>query len=522
MRKLLPIGISDFKKLREGGYIYVDKTEYIYRLVKEGSGYYFLSRPRRFGKSLLLSTIEYLFKGERELYKGLYIYSYNIGNKSLVIEDKWEWDKIYPVIRIDFSKTQVRDEKELEKELRATIIETGKRYRYKYKKEYTINRNLELLIERIYEGSKKQVVILIDEYDKAILDNIEKKEEVERIREVLKGFYTTLKGLDRYIRFVLITGVSKFAKVSLFSGLNQLKDISLDERYGNICGYTQEELEFYFREYLEGVNLEEVSEWYNGYSFLGDRLYNPFDILLYLDSRIFDSYWYKTGTPSFLIKLIKEKEYDISELENKIAKRNILEKFDLEEIRIEALMFQTGYLTIKEVYNKEYGQEYKLGFPNKEVRISFNEDILPLVLSRDVRENIADKVIEILKGEKLEELREQIEILISNISYVHYRGESSYVIAIFSLLYSTGLNVITEDNTHKGRIDLAIVVNKEIVYIIEVKVIEKEDEKGKAIRQIEEKEYYKKYMNYERVYIVGIELNKNKKRIENYEYKRVK
>jgi len=291
------MGISDFKKLREGEYIYVDKTEYIYRLIKEGSGYYFLSRPRRFGKSLLISTIEYLFKGEKELYKGLYIYSYNIGNKSLVIEDKWEWGENYPVIRIDFAKTQVRDEKELEKELRATIIETSKRYRYKYSKEYTINRNFELLIERIYEKSKKQVVILIDEYDKPILDNIEKREEVERIRELLKGFYTTLKGLDRYIysynigitylviRFVIVTGVSKFSKVSLFSGLNQLEDISLNKKCGNICGYTQEELEIYFKEYLEGVDKEKIKEWYNGYSFLSDKVYNPFDILLYLRNR---------------------------------------------------------------------------------------------------------------------------------------------------------------------------------------------------------------------------------------------
>jgi hypothetical protein len=507
--KKLGIGISDFKELIKGNYIYVDKTEYIYKLINSGK-YYFLSRPRRFGKSLLLSTFEYLFKGERELYKGLYI------------EEKWNWEESYPIIRIDFSKTQVRDEKELEKELRATIIETGKRYRYKYKKEYTINRNLELLIERIYEGSKKQVIILIDEYDKAILDNIEKKEEVERIREVLKGFYTTLKGLDRYIRFVLITGVSKFAKVSLFSGLNQLKDISLDLRYGNICGYTQEELEFYFKEYLEEVDLEEVKEWYNGYSFLGERLYNPFDILLYLDSKKFKNYWYKTGTPTFLIKLIKSRRYDITKLENMVVREDILEKFDIEEIRIEALMYQTGYLTIKEVYKKEYGEEYRLGFPNKEVRISFNEDVLPLVLKDEIRENIADKIIEILKREEIEKLREQVEVLISNISYVHYKGESSYVIAIFSLLYTTGLNVITEDNTDKGRIDLVVIVNKGIVYIIEVKVIEREEEKGKAIKQIEEREYYKKYMNYEKIYIVGIELNKLKKRIENYEYKRVK
>jgi hypothetical protein len=185
-------------------------------------------------------------------------------------------------------------------------------------------------------------------------------------------------------------------------------------------------------------------------------------------------------------------------------------------------MYQTGYLTIKEVYQKEYGQEYKLGYPNKEVRISFNEDILPLVLKDEIRENIAGKIIEILKGERLDELREQVEVLISNISYVHYRGESSYVIAIFSLLYSTGLNVITEDNTNKERIDLAVIVDRSIVYIIEVKVIEREEEKGKAIRQIQEREYYKKYMNYEKIYIVGVEIDKLKKRIENYEYKRVK
>ncbi len=510
MKKLLPIGISDYKKLREGGYIYVDKTEYIYKLMKEGGGYYFLSRPRRFGKSLFLSTIEYLFKGQRELYKGLYI------------EDKWEWDKIYPVIRIDFTK-DVKNKEDLRdkmyQELRKNYMWNKLEMPKEIRDESIL---LEELIMKVSEKEKKQVVILVDEYDKPILDVIEDKKEAEEVRKELKALYSTLKGLDRYIRFVIITGVSKFSKVSLFSGLNQLKDISLDVRYGNICGYTQEELEIYFKEYLEGVDLEEVKEWYNGYNFLGDRLYNPFDILLYLDSRIFDSYWYKTGTPSFLIKLIKEKEYDISELENKIVKRNILEKFDIEEIRIEALMYQTGYLTIKEVYNKEYGQEYKLGFPNKEVRISFNEDILPLVLKDEIRENIADKIIEILKRERLEDLREQIEVLISNISYVHYKGESSYVIAIFSLLYSTGLNVITEDNTHKGRIDLTIIVNKRIVYIIEVKVIEREEDKGRAIRQIQEREYYKKYMNYEKIYIVGIELNRNKKRIENYEYKKVK
>jgi hypothetical protein len=310
MKKLLPIGISDFKKLREGGYVYVDKTEYIYRLIKEGSGYYFLSRPRRFGKSLLLSTIEYLFKGERELYKGLYI------------EEKWNWEEKYPVVRIDFAKDIVKKEdykKRVIQELEKNYI--NNEIEQRIEKEEDEVGLFEKLIISIYRKYSKQVVILIDEYDKPILDVIEDKKEAEEVRKELKALYSTLKGLDRYIRFVLITGVSKFSKVSLFSGLNQLEDISLSKEYGNICGYTQEELEIYFKEYLEGVNLEEVREWYNGYNFLGEKVYNPFDILLYLRNREFDNYWYKTGNTNFLIKLIKEREYNVSELENKIVKK---------------------------------------------------------------------------------------------------------------------------------------------------------------------------------------------------------
>jgi hypothetical protein len=508
--KKLPIGISDFKKLREEDFIYVDKTEYIYKLITEGGGYYFLSRPRRFGKSLLISTIRYLFEGRKELFKGLYI------------EHKWDWNDVHPVIRIDLSQIAITKEDDFEVQMELLLKEIGEDYKYKYEKKYKASGNLFLLIKKCYDYYKKKVVILVDEYDKVILDNIQNKTEVEKIRDLLKNFYGVLKGLDEYIRFVLITGVSKFSKVSLFSGLNQLKDISLDPKYGNICGYTQNELEFYFKEYLQGLNLDEIKEWYNGYYFLQDTLYNPFDILLYLDSKRFDSYWYKTGTPNFLIKLIKKKEYDVSDLENKIVKSNILEKFDIEEIRIEALMFQTGYLTIKEEYQKEYGQEYKLGFPNKEVRISFNEDILSIVLSKEVRENIADNIIEILKKQEIEKLKEQIEILISNISYVHFNQESSYVIAVFSMLYSTGLNVITEDNTSKGRIDLTIIVNKSIVYILEFKVLKNSKEKGKAINQILQKEYYKKYLNYDKIYIIGIELSKTKREIVNFEYRKIK
>jgi hypothetical protein len=438
MRKL-PIGISDFKKLREENFIYVDKTHYIYKLITEGGGYYFLSRPRRFGKSLLISTIGYLFEGRKELLKGLYIYSYNIGNKSLVIEDKWDWNETYPVLRIDFSKDIVKKEDYKKR----VIIELEKNYvNNQIKLEKTLKKEedevalFEKLIISTYKKYGKKIVILIDEYDKPILDLIEDIKQAEEIRKQLKAFYSVLKGLDKHIRFVLITGVSKFSKVSLFSGLNQLEDISLNKDFGNICGYTQKELEFYFEEYLQDLNLDEIKEWYNGYYFLQDTLYNPFDILLYLRNKEFDSYWYKTGTPSFLIKLIKEKKYDVSQLENKIVKKNILEKFDIEEIRIEALMFQTSYLTIKEFYQKEYGQEYKLGFPNKEVKISFNENILEFTIKEDVRYKLVDEIMTILKKEELKKLKEKLEVLISNISYMYLKEEASYVLAVFILFYS--------------------------------------------------------------------------------------
>jgi len=507
--KKLGIGISDLKKLIEGNYIYVDKTEYIYKLIHEGGNYYFLGRPRRFGKSLLISTIRYLFEGKKELFKELYIY------------DKWNWEEIYPVIRIDFAKTQVKNEQELQMELKATIIETGRRYGYEYNKEYTINRNFELLLKRIYEESRKQVVILIDEYDKPILDNIEKREEVERIREVLKGFYSVLKGLDEYIKFVLITGVSKFAKVSLFSGLNQLEDISLNKEYGNICGYTQQELEIYFKDYLKDLNLEEIKEWYNGYSFLSNRLYNPFDILLYLKNKVFKNYWYETGKTEFLFKLLKTKNYELPYLNKLYYTSDILDKFDLEYLSIEALMFQTGYLTIKEVKNIESEEMYLLDYPNKEVRQSFNRDLVFYITKSYHTDRIYNLKIAII-NEEIEKIKEQIEIFINSISYKILKNEYVYQAAIYGLIYSTGFNVIIEDNTSKGRIDLTILVNRSIVYIIEFKIIENSKEKGKAIKQILEKEYYKKYLNYEKIYLIGIELDKTKKQVINFEYQKVK
>jgi hypothetical protein len=509
MKKLLPIGISDFKKLREENFIYVDKTEYVYKLVKEGGGYYFLSRPRRFGKSLLISTISYLFQAKRELFKGLYI------------QDKWNWDEIYPVIRIDFSK-DVKNKDDLKEKV---YHELKKNYMWNSLEIPKDIRNesilLEELIMRISEKEQKQLVILVDEYDKPILDLIENKKEAEEVKKELKAFYSTIKGLDRYIKFVLITGVSKFSKVSLFSGLNQLKDISLNEIYGNICGYTQQELEIYFKDYLKDLNLEEIKEWYNGYNFLGEKVYNPFDILLYLDSKKFKNYWYETGKTEFLFKLLKTKNYELPYLNKLYYTSDILDKFDIEYISIEALMFQTGYLTIKEVKQIQSEEMYLLDYPNKEVRQSFNRDLVFYITKSYHTDRIYNLKIAII-NEEIEKIKEQIEIFINSISYNILKNEYVYQASIYGLIYSMGFNVIIEDNTSKGRIDLTIIVNKSIIYIMEFKVLKDEKEKGKALKQIKEKEYYKKYLNYEKIYIIGIELDKTKKQIVNFEYKKLK
>ncbi len=506
--KLLPIGISDFKELIQGNFIYVDKTEYIYNLINSGK-YYFLSRPRRFGKSLLLSTIRYLFQGYKDLFKGLYIY------------DKWNWDETYPILRIDLSHLSITNEKEFEDQMELLLKEIGKEYKYNYQKKYKANGNFHLLIKKCYENYNKKVVILIDEYDKVILDNIENTQKAEKIREKLKGFYSVLKGLDEYIKFVLITGVTKFAKVSLFSGLNQLKDISLDPRYGNICGYTQHELEFYFKDYLQNLNLDEIKEWYNGYYFLQDTLYNPFDILLYLDTKKFNNYWYETGNTEFLFKLLKHKNYQLPYLTKAYYTNEILNKFDLEYINLEALMFQTGYLTIKEIQKIDSEEAYILDYPNKEVRQSFNRDLVFYITQSYHTDRIYNLKIAII-NEEIEKIKEQIEIFLNSISYNILKNEYVYQAAIYGLIYSTGFNIIIEDNTSKGRIDLTILVNKSIAYIIEFKVIQNSKEKGQALKQILQKQYYKKYLNYDKIYLIGIEFNKSKKHIAHFDFKQLK
>ena len=296
--KKLPIGIQTFSEIRQEGYLYVDKTPQVRQLVEQGK-YYFLARPRRFGKSLLVSTLQALFEGRRELFSGL------------AIEPVWDWDTRYPVIKISFGGV-ARDLPEMKALVAAILRSNQQRLGIECHETPSGGVWLKELIEQARQKYGQKVVILVDEYDKLIVDNLDQPEIASQGREVLRDLYTTIKDSDEHVKFAFLTGVSKFSKVSVFSGLNNLKDISLDPRYATLCGYTQHDLETTFAAHLHGADMAQVRQWYNGYNFLGERVYNPFDILLFCDSgQRFENYWFATGTPSFLIKLIRQSNFYI-------------------------------------------------------------------------------------------------------------------------------------------------------------------------------------------------------------------
>jgi len=317
--KKLPIGIQTLSKIINEGYYYVDKTAFVKKL--ENGGYYFFSRPRRFGKSLFLDTLKEAFSGNKKLFKGLYLC------------DKWDWNKKYPVVVIDLSIVSTDNQENLIKSLNSKLNSIAQRYSITLTEEL-IQLRFEELIQRLYQKYKQKVVVLVDEYDKPILDVIEDTQKAKNNREILKKFFEILKPADPYLHLVFLTGVSRFSKVSIFSGLNQLNDITIDERFSTICGYTHEELEEVFSDRLQDVDKEEVKRWYNGYSWLGDTVYNPFDILLFLDKKSFRSYWFETGTPTFLIRLFQKNRYYIPQLEELTVGEELLSNIDIDSVII--------------------------------------------------------------------------------------------------------------------------------------------------------------------------------------------
>ena len=511
--KKLPIGISTFREIREDDYVYIDKTKEAYEVITNYK-YVFLSRPRRFGKSLFLDTLKEIFEGNKELFKGLYIY------------DKWDFSQKYPVIKISWAGN-FQSLETLKSRAYSIFKDNQRRLGIVCEDKEDMASCFDELIKGAYRKYNQRVVILIDEYDKPILDVIEDIEQARKNREYLKGLYSIIKDNDAYIKFAFLTGVSKFSKASIFSGLNMLKDISLNPRFGNICGYTQKDIETCFSEHLEGVDLERVRDWYNGYYFLKDKLYNPFDILNFIEENyVFRNYWFETGTPSFLIKLIKENRYFLPRLSDIVVDDRLISSFDIEKLDIEVILYQSGYLTIDRMRQRRRGGiEYILRFPNEEVKTSFNDYIIDYLFDQtQVRSRFQDNLYDALADGDMEKFKQSLISIFASIPYTYYiknkieEYEGFYASVVYVYLQSLGFEIIGEDVTNHGRIDLSVSL-KDKVYIIEFKV---DGEKGEALRQIKDRKYHEKYLDkYNKIYLVGIEFSSKEKNVVNFEWEEI-
>ena len=488
MARKLPIGIQSFEDLRRNNYLYVDKTELIYQLTTGGKTY-FLSRPRRFGKSLLMSTLEAYFLGKKELFTGLAMETLEI-----------EW-KEYPVLHLDLNARNY-DSKEA---LFAILNQHLEKWETKYgdeKKDRSPEERFSYLLEKIHEASGSQVVILIDEYDKPLLQTIGNEKLQEQYKNILKAFYGVLKSADAHLRFVFLTGVTKFGQVSVFSDLNQLKDISMDARYATICGITDKELRRDFQPELEalaaneGLNYEEVCQkmkrMYDGYHFRHNMegLYNPFSVLNALDSAEFGSYWFSTGTPTFLVQLLKETDYDLRNLEGIELPVNQFADYRTDADYPIPVIYQSGYLTIKG-YDKEF-QSYTLGFPNEEVKYGFLNFLVPYytgVSSNENLFNIRHFVNELRSGDANAFLT-RLRAFFAGIPYELNDKTERHYQAIFYLVFCLlGQYIDVEERSTKGRAD-AVVKTNDYIYVFEFKLDGNVDE---ALKQIDEKGYLLPY-----------------------------
>ncbi len=509
-RKKLPIGIQTFREIRENGHYYVDKTPLILRLIDQSKSY-FLSRPRRFGKSLLLDTIKELFEGRRELFSGLYA------------ESHWDWSVTHPVVRLSFGAGVLKTPEELAASLHeqlSTLEEI-----HALPAEFPDARSrFKRLLKRLHERTAQRVVVLVDEYDKPILDNLTEPERARAMREGLRDLYSVLKDADAHIRFILITGVSKFSKVSLFSGLNNLRDITVSAEYSALCGYTEYDVDTVFAPELEGLDRERIRRWYNGYNWLGEAVYNPFDVLLLFQERQFRAYWYETGTPTFLVEHLAKQRFFAPDMAKLHAGEALLSRFDVDAIAPEALLWQAGYLTLRGAREVSEGQwVYTLGYPNREVESSLNASLINAYGGEEApafRARI--RLIEALQTGDTGALRDIIEALFASIPHDWYRNnplaqyEGFYASVFYSHLAALGLDTRVEDATNKGRIDLATRMG-ERVYLFEFKVVEQVPD-GRALAQLQAKGYAEKYRAPGvTIALIGVEFSRDARNVVGFE-----
>ncbi|MBK1703564.1 ATP-binding protein [Halochromatium glycolicum] len=462
----LPIGIQTFRKIREGGFTYVDKTVEAERLATQ-AGVYFLSRPRRFGKSLFVDTLKELFEGNEALFRGLHIH------------DQWDWSQRHPVILLDFAAGVVQSRAELDRRIRLLIDSNGQRLGIECDwQDQDIPGCFSELIQRAHERHGQRAVVLIDEYDKPILDNIEHPERAAALRDGLKNLYSVLKAEDAHLRFVFLTGVSKFSRVSLFSGLNQLRDITLSAPFATICGYTQQDLETTFAEHLAGVDWAELRRWYNGYGFLGEQVYNPYDILLFIsDGHSYRNYWFETGSPSFLIKLFQQRRYFLPDLEQLEVSEEILDSFDIERINPVTLLFQAGYLTVASTEVRRGRLMFRLKVPNQEVRLALNDQFISGYTGlEETRIRLQDGLYDSLVAGDLPALITTIKRLFAGIPWRNFTGndlpeaEGYYASVLYAFFASLDAEIIPEDLTNHGQVDLTLKLEG-YIYVIEIKLV---------------------------------------------------
>ncbi|GAA5817981.1 MAG: AAA family ATPase [Methanobrevibacter sp. CfCl-M3] len=507
--KLLPVGIQTFSELIENNYVYVDKTREIHTMVTTGK-IYFLSRPRRFGKSLLLSTLESLFKGEKELFEGLYIY------------DKWIWERSYPVVHLDMSEIKSKSSEILENSLINQIKRIAKEKKINLESDIVPDIFVEL-IDEVHTKFGKKVVVLVDEYDAPLVDNISDEAVLDDVKEVMNSFYKILKSKNEFLRFVFLTGVSKFSGVSVFSGLNNLDDITLNKDFSTICGYTENELESYFDEYIDVLAyrsdssydecLEDIKFCYDGYSWDGEvSLYNPYSTLKLFRENEFSNYWFSTGTTSLLMRTIKNRSLGHDDIEGLFETSNLSKNdlMDFESVSddITALLFQTGYLTIEKISKKRRSVSYFLGFPNMEVKNSFYENLLSTFTDysnknvRFINKHLHDAF---LKCDE-DSVRKYLQLMISRVSNNRHIAKESFYQDLFLVwLHGAGFKVQEEVDTNIGILDGVIDLG-DIVVVCEIKFsMDKSFDEliADAFQQIYDKKYYTPYIDKE-VFLLAV------------------
>ena len=496
-RRKLPIGIQSFRTIREGDFYYVDKTPLVRQLAQQGR-FYFLSRPRRFGKSLLLDTLKALFQGNEDLFRGLDIHPH------------WDWAIQHPVVRLSFGGNY-SEPGNLHSNAVSQLAMIEEDAGLEPAENCTAPDRLQNLLHRLHRTTGRQVVVLVDEYDKPILDVLENPELAKANRDWLRGFYGIVKDSAEHVRFVFVTGVSMFSKVSLFSGLNNLEDVSLDPQYATVCGYTDNDLDQVFAPELEGLEREEIRRWYNGYHWLGEeKVYNPFDVLLLLRKRKFKPWWFETGSPSFLFQQLMDKGVSPMELERRVTDEQLVSKFDVGDISVDALLFQTGYLTLTGEERKGAQTFYTLDYPNLEVRQSLNQGLLSH-LGRQGKETYdqGKELARLLADNDFDGFAAHLRAFFAGIPYPwHSKGdmaryEAWYAGMLYACFRTIGLDLRVEDASSRGRSDMVLLHGGQ-VFVLEFKVAREQGGTDntehllhKAIQQMREKGYGEKYRHRE-------------------------